>query len=148
MYASFVGLFAHKDLTWNGFKEVTKASTSDVGAVMYLIPLCAIFSYGLVWDRIPEIIAEFLLGISGDSPYMLLGIIVIYLIIAGMFVDGSVLILMLTPIFLPIARQIGFDPVHFGLVFVLTITMGNMPPRGRGNVCSLYDPGLFVARIC
>jgi TRAP-type C4-dicarboxylate transport system permease large subunit len=95
---------------------------------MYLIPLCAIFSYGLVWDRIPEVIAEFLLGISGDSPYMLLGIIVIFLIIAGMFVDGSVLILMLTPIFLPIARQIGFDPVHFGLVFVLTITMGNMTP--------------------
>ncbi len=142
VYAFFVGLLAHKDLTWNEFKEVTKASTSDVGAVMYLIALSAIFSYGLIWDRIPEVIANFLLGISGDSPYLLLSIIVIFLIIAGMFVDGSVLILMLTPIFLPIATKVGFDPVHFGLVFVLTITMGNMtPPVGSAMYagCSILE---------
>ena len=71
---------------------------------MYLIALSAIFSYGLIWDRIPEVIANFLLGISGDSPYTLLFIIVIFLIFAGMFVNGAVLILMLTPIFLPIAQ--------------------------------------------
>ncbi len=142
VYAFFVGLLAHKDLTWNEFKEVTKASTSDVGAVMYLIALSAIFSYGLIWDRIPEVIANFLLGISGDSPYLLLSIIVVFLIIAGMFVDGSVLILMLTPIFLPIATKVGFDPVHFGLVFVLTITMGNMtPPVGSAMYagCSILE---------
>ncbi len=142
VYAFFVGLLAHKDLTWSEFKEVTRASTSDVGAVMYLIALSAIFSYGLIWDRIPEVIANFLLGISGDSPYMLLSIIVVFLTIAGMFVDGSVLILMLTPIFLPIATKVGFDPVHFGLVFVLTITMGNMtPPVGSAMYagCSILE---------
>ena len=109
---------------------------------MYLIALSAIFSYGLIWDRIPEVIANFLLGISGDSPYTLLFIIVGFLIIAGMFVDGSVLILMLTPIFLPIAQQVGFDPVHFGLIFVLTITMGNMtPPVGAAMYagCTILD---------
>ena len=95
---------------------------------MYLIALSAIFTYGLIWDRIPEVISNFLIGISGDTPYLLLSIIVVFLIIAGMFVDGFVLILMLTPIFLPIATKVGFDPVHFGLVFVLTITMGNMTP--------------------
>src|SRR5512136_796587 len=99
VYAFFVGLLAHKDLTWNEFKEVTRSSTSDVGAVMYLLALSAIFTYGLIWDKIPEVIANLLLAVSGDSPYILLSIIVIFLIIAGMFVDGSVLILMLTPIF-------------------------------------------------
>ncbi|OGP99591.1 MAG: hypothetical protein A2Z51_01550 [Deltaproteobacteria bacterium RBG_19FT_COMBO_52_11] len=109
---------------------------------MYLIALSAIFSYGLIWDRIPEVIANFLLGISGDSPYTLLFIIVIFLIFAGMFVNGAVLILMLTPIFLPIAQQVGFDPVHFGLIFVLTITMGNMtPPVGAAMYagCTILD---------
>jgi len=142
IYAFLVGLLAHKDLTWNGFREVTKASTSDVGAVMYLIALSAIFTYGLVWDRTPEVVANFLLGLSGDSPYTLLSIIVVFLVIAGMFVDGSVLILMLTPIFLPIATEVGFDPVHFGLVFVLTITMGNMtPPVGSAMyaACSILE---------
>jgi len=145
VYAFFVGLLAHKDLTWKEFKEVTRASTSDVGAVMYLIALSAIFSYGLIWDRIPEVIANFLLGISGDSPYTLLSIIVVFLVVAGMFVDGSVLILMLTPIFLPIATKVGFDPVHFGLVFVLTITMGNMtPPVGSAMYagCSILECSL------
>jgi tripartite ATP-independent transporter DctM subunit len=145
VYAFFVGLLAHKDLTWEGFKEVTRTSTSDVGAVMYLIALSAIFSYGLIWDRIPEVIANFLLGISGDSPYTMLSIIVVFLIIAGMFIDGSVLILMLTPIFLPIATKVGFDPVHFGLVFVLTITMGNMtPPVGSAMYagCSILECSL------
>jgi len=145
VYAFFVGLLAHRDLTWREFKEVTKSSTSDVGAVMYLIALSAIFTYGLVWDKIPEVIANLLLGISGDSPYMLLSIIVVFLIFAGMFVDGSVLILMLTPIFLPVATKAGFDPVHFGLVFVLTITMGNMtPPVGSAMYagCSILDCSL------
>jgi tripartite ATP-independent transporter DctM subunit len=144
-YAFFVGLLAHKDLTWNDFKDVTKTTTSDVGAVMFIIALSAIFGYGIVWERIPELIADFLLGISGSEPYVLLFIVVIFLIIAGMFVDGAVLILMLTPIFLPIAKQIGFDPVHFGLVFVLTITMGNMtPPVGAAMyaACTILDCSL------
>jgi tripartite ATP-independent transporter DctM subunit len=144
-YAFFVGLLAHKDLTWSGFKEVTRTTTSDVGAVMFIIALSAIFGYGITWERIPEVIAEFMLGISGSNPYVLLFIIVAFLIIAGMFVDGAVLILMLTPIFLPIATKVGFDPVHFGLVFVLTITMGNMtPPVGAAMYagCTILDCSL------
>jgi TRAP-type C4-dicarboxylate transport system permease large subunit len=72
--------------------------------------------------------ANFLLAVSGSNAYLLLSIIMLFLVVAGMFIDGAVLILMLTPIFLPIASEVGFDPVHFGLVFVLTITMGNMTP--------------------
>jgi len=144
-YAFFVGLLAHKDLTWGEFKNVTRTTTSDVGAVMFIISLSAIFGYGITWERIPEVIADFLLGISGSEPYSLLFMIVLFLILAGMFVDGAVLILMLTPIFLPIAKQIGFDPVHFGLVFVLTITMGNMtPPVGAAMyaACTILDCSL------
>jgi tripartite ATP-independent transporter DctM subunit len=142
VYAFFVGIFAHKDLTMGELRNVTRTTTEDVGAVMFIIALSAIFSYGIVWERIPEVIAEFLLGVSGSSPYVLLTIIVVFLIIAGMFVDGAVLILMLTPIFLPIALKAGFDPVHFGLVFVLTITMGNMtPPVGAAMYagCTILD---------
>jgi len=145
VYAFFVGLLAHRDLTWSGLREVTRTSTSDVGAVMYLIALSSIFTYGLVWERIPEVVANTLLDLCGNSPYGLLSVIVIFLLVAGMFVDGSVLILMLTPIFLPIATQVGFDPVHFGLVFVLTITVGNMtPPVGSAMYagCAILDCSL------
>ena len=142
VYAFFVGSFAHKDLTRCELRNVTRTTTEDVGAMMFIIALSAIFSYGIVWERIPEMIAEFLLGVSGSNPYELLTIIVVFLILAGMFVDGAVLILMLTPIFLPIALKTGFDPVHFGLIFVLTITVGNMtPPVGAAMYagCTILD---------
>jgi tripartite ATP-independent transporter DctM subunit len=144
-YAFFVGFFAHKDLSMGELKNVTRTTTEDVGAVMFIIALSAMFSYGIVWERIPEVIAEFLLGVSGSNPYVLLTIIVLFLIIAGMFIDGAVLILMLTPIFLPIALKAGFDPVHFGLIFVLTITVGNMtPPVGAAMYagCTILDCSL------
>ena len=128
VYAVLVGSLAHKELTWEGFKEVMRTTTFDVGAVMFIIALSAIFGYGIVWERIPEVAADFLLGISGSNPYVLIGIIMVFLLLAGMVIDGAVLILMLTPIFLPIAAEVGFDPVHFGLIFVLTITAGNMTP--------------------
>lgn len=145
LYAFFVGLFAHRDLTVKELKSVSATTIGDIGAVMFIIALSAIFSYGIVWDRIPETVAEFLLDVSGREPYVLLSIIVAFLVIAGMFIDGAVLILMLTPIFLPIAKQAGFDPVHFGLIFVLTITLGNMtPPVGAAMYagCTILDCSL------
>lgn len=128
VYAILVGSLAHRKLTWEGFKEVMRTTTFDVGAVMFIIALSAIFGYGIVWERIPEVAADFLLEVSGSNPYILIGIIMVFLLLAGMVIDGAVLILMLTPIFLPIATEAGFDPVHFGLIFVLTITVGNMTP--------------------
>ncbi len=142
VYAVLVGCLAHRELTWREFKEVMRTMTFDIGAVMFIIALSAIFGYGIVWERIPEVAADFLLGISGSNPYILIAIIVVFLILAGMVVDGSVLILMLTPILLPIATEVGFDPVHFGLIFVLTITMGNMtPPVGSAMYagCTILD---------
>jgi TRAP-type transport system large permease protein len=142
VYSFFVGMFAHRDLTVKELKNVSATTTGDIGAVMFIIALSAIFSYGIVWDRIPETVAEFLLTVSGHEPFVLLLIIVIFLTLAGMIIDGAVLILMLTPIFLPIARQAGFDPVHFGLIFVLTITLGNMtPPVGAAMYagCTILD---------
>jgi TRAP-type C4-dicarboxylate transport system permease large subunit len=66
--------------------------------------------------------------------------VMVFALVAGCFVDGAVLIIMLTPIFLPLVRQLGVDPVHFGLVFILAATIGNFtPPVGSAMyaVCSI-----------
>ncbi|MEI8190373.1 MAG: TRAP transporter large permease subunit, partial [candidate division NC10 bacterium] len=116
-------------------------STIDVGAVMFLIALSGIFGYGIVFERVPELISKAMLGIT-TNPHLVLILIVLSLLLAGCFVDGSVLIIMLTPIFLPLATDLGFDPVHFGLVFIIAITIGNFtPPVGSAMyaVCSILD---------
>jgi tripartite ATP-independent transporter DctM subunit len=141
IYSIAVGLFAYRELKWSAFKDALEGSTIDVGAVMFLIALSGIFGYGIVFERIPELISKAMLGIT-TNPHLVLILIVLSLLLAGCFVDGSVLIIMLTPIFLPLATELGFDPVHFGLVFIIAITIGNFtPPVGSAMyaVCSILD---------
>ncbi|HEX6158367.1 MAG TPA: TRAP transporter large permease subunit, partial [Burkholderiales bacterium] len=71
---------------------------------------------------------------------LLMALIVLFILAAGCLVDGSVLIIMLTPIFLPLTSQFGIDPVHFGLIFVIAATIGNFtPPVGAAMfaVCQI-----------
>ena len=127
IYAVAVGFFAYRMLTLKGFHEAVEGSLVDVGAVMFLLALSAIFGYGIVFERIPEVISNWMLGVT-DSPNLVMVIIVLFILLAGTFMEGSVLIIMLTPIFLPLVTKYGVDPVHFGLVFIIAATIGNYTP--------------------
>lgn len=128
IYGLIVGFLIHRELNLKTlFKETLDNSIGDIGSVMYIIVMSAIFGYGLVWDRIPEVLANFLLGISSNL-YVLLLMIMVFLIFAGLFIDATALILMTTAVFLPVARKIGIDPVYFGLVFILSAALGNQTP--------------------
>jgi len=139
VYAVFVGLFAYRKLTIAGFKEALNGSLVDVGAVMFLLAMSGIFGYGIVFERLPEAISTSMLGLT-DNADLVMMLIVGFVLAAGCFVDGSVLIIMLTPIFLPLVVALGADPVHFGLVFIIAATIGNFtPPVGAAmfTVCSI-----------
>jgi TRAP-type C4-dicarboxylate transport system permease large subunit len=106
---------------------------------MFLIALSAIVSYGIVYEQVPDRIAAAILGVT-DSLDGVMMLIVIFLLIAGFVIDSTVLIIMLTPIFLPLIQQLNGDPVHFGLVFIIAATIGNFtPPVGAAMyaVCSI-----------
>ena len=139
VYAVAVGLFAYRMLRAASLREALESSLIDIGGVMFLIALSGIFGYGIVFERVPEAISGALLGVS-DDPQLVMVLIVAFIVAAGCFVDGSVLIIMLTPIFLPLVQAMGVDPVHFGLVFVLAATIGNFtPPVGAAMfaVCQI-----------
>jgi tripartite ATP-independent transporter DctM subunit len=139
VYALLVGLFAYRMLRRASLREALEGSLVDVGAVMFLIALSGIFGYGIVFERVPEAISQAILGVSDDADLVLM-LIVALIIAAGCFIDGTVLIIMLTPIFLPLVQQMGVDPVHFGLIFVIAVTIGNFtPPVGAAMfaVCSI-----------
>ncbi|SMF36723.1 TRAP transporter, DctM subunit [Xaviernesmea oryzae] len=131
VYAFLVGVFAYRMLTWTSFKQAVEASLIDVGAVMFLLALSAVFGYGIIFERIPEVISTWMLGIT-DDPDIVMVIIVLFILIAGTFMEGSVLIVMLTPIFMPLLEQYNIDPVHFGLVFIIAATIGNYTPPVGG----------------
>ncbi len=131
IYAVVIGLFAYRMLTLAGMREALEGSLIDVGAVMFLLALSAIFGYGIVFERIPEVISNWMLGLT-DDPDLVMVMIGVFILLAGTFMDGSVLIIMLTPIFLPLVRKYGIDPVHFGLIFIIAATIGNYTPPVGG----------------
>src|SRR5690606_474854 len=139
IYAMFIGVAVYRKLKSRPFMEALEGTLVDIGSVMFLIALSAVFSYGIVLERIPEVISGAMLGLT-DNFYGVMTLIVVLILIAGFFIDATVLIIMLTPIFLPLIRQLGGDPVHFGVVFVLAATIGNFtPPVGAAmyTVCSI-----------
>jgi tripartite ATP-independent transporter DctM subunit len=139
VYAVLVGTFAYRMLKRENLREALEGTLVDVGAVMFLIALSAIFGYGIVFERAPELISGWIQGLTENADLVLI-LIVGLIVAAGCFIDGTVLIIMLTPIFLPLVQSMGVDPVHFGLVFVVAATIGNFtPPVGAAMfaVCSI-----------
>ena len=132
IYAVLIGLLAYRKLKAASFREALEGS-------LFLIALSAIFSYGIVLERVPELISGAILSVT-DNLYGVLALIVLFIVACGFFIDATVLIIMLTPIFLPLIRSLGGDPVHFGVVFVVAATIGNFtPPVGAAMyaVCSI-----------
>ncbi|WP_207455530.1 TRAP transporter large permease subunit [Azospirillum sp. SYSU D00513] len=139
VYAVLIGLLVYRKLRRASFIEALEGSLADVGAVMFLIALSAIFSYGIVLERVPELIAEGITGVT-ENLNGVIALIVLFVLIAGFVVDGTVLVIMLTPIFLPVVLNLGGDPVHFGIIFIIAATIGNFtPPVGAAMyaVCSV-----------
>jgi tripartite ATP-independent transporter DctM subunit len=138
-YAVAIGVFVYRKLDRANVRNAIEGSLVDVGSVMFLLALSAIFGYGIVFERVPEVISDWMLALT-DSADVVMVLIVLFILLAGTFMEGSVLIIMLTPIFLPLVTQYGIDPVHFGLVFIIAATIGNFtPPVGAAMfaVCQI-----------
>jgi tripartite ATP-independent transporter DctM subunit len=141
IYAVFVGVFIYRELTWKKFVDTLHITVRDIGAIMFIIALSGIFGYGIPLERVPQKLTNLIMGLS-TNPQIVMLIIIVFLILVGMVMEGSVAILLLTPILLPMVEILGVDPVHFGLIMCTIITMGLLtPPVGISmyTVCSVLD---------
>ena len=103
--------------------------------------MSGMIGYAIVIEQIPQNIAQALLGLS-SNPSVVFALILLMLFICGLFIESTVMVLLLTPIFVPIITKIGVDPVHFGVLMMILVTLGSMtPPVGVAlyTVCSLLD---------
>jgi tripartite ATP-independent transporter DctM subunit len=127
MYAMFVGGVIYRELTWPVFVQTLRDTARDIGIIMILVSLSGIFGYGIVYDRVPQAMANFLITLTAN-PYIMLFIIILLLVLCGMFIETTVIALLLTPILLPVVKNVGIDPVQFGLIMMTVVTMGIMTP--------------------
>ena len=139
VYAVIVGMFVYKELTWKKIRQALRDTVEDNAVILLIVSMAAILGYLLAYVQVPQNLSKFILGISRE-PIVVLTTVMIFLLVAGCFMEGTVNILVLTPIFLPIIRQAGYDPIHFGILMAILIQLGGVtPPVGVNmfTVCSL-----------
>jgi tripartite ATP-independent transporter DctM subunit len=143
-YAIVVGVFAYRELDWGEFNQALRHSVHDIGMIMLIIMLSAMIGYVISLEQVPAKAAEWIVGVT-QNRYVLLTMLVVFILLLGMFLESTVITLLLTPILVPIVVKAGIDPVHFGLVMMTSTTLGSMtPPVGVAmfTVCGLLKTPL------
>ncbi|HQY07923.1 MAG TPA: TRAP transporter large permease [Burkholderiaceae bacterium] len=127
LWAFFVTMFVYRDYKWRDLPKLVHRTVKTVTVVMILIGFAACFGYLMTLMQIPMKVTTFFTTIS-DNPLVILGLINIMLLVLGCLMDMSPLILILTPILLPVVKMIGVDPVHFGMIMMVNLGIGLITP--------------------
>lgn len=130
IYALFVGMFIYKELTLKDLPKILIDSAKSSAQILILIASAQIFGWILTIGQVTQKVSSSFLS-NIQSPVTFLFLLNIILLIMGMFIDGSAAITILGPIVLPIATQLGIDPVHLGIIMITNLTIGlYTPPFG------------------
>lgn len=141
VYALIIGLLVYRELTLSKLMEVLRQTAVDLAVIMIIIICSNSFGYALVTGQVPQTLARGIMMVTSNQ-YLVLLIVMAFVFVIGMFMEATANVLILTPIFLPIVTRLGFDPVHFGILFMILVTMGGMtPPIGvtMYSTCSILN---------
>jgi tripartite ATP-independent transporter DctM subunit len=127
LWAFFVTMFIYRDYRWRDLPKLMHRTVKTVSIVMVLIALASGFGYVMTLMQIPLKITQGLTSFT-QSPVLILLCINLMLLILGTLMDMAALIVILTPILLPVAIAIGVDPVHFGMIMIVNLGIGLITP--------------------
>jgi tripartite ATP-independent transporter DctM subunit len=127
VWAFFVTMFIYRDYKWRDLPKLMHRTVKTVTIVMILIGFAAAFGYIMTLMMIPLRVTSFLTDLS-DNKYVILALINVLLLVLGCLMDMSPLILILTPILLPVVKMLGVDPVHFGMIMMVNLGIGLITP--------------------
>lgn len=136
VYALFVGFFIYKEVGFSEVYDALKDTGLITGATVFTLAFSTSFANMITMQQVPQMVVESLSAIS-DSPIVIMIIINLFLLMVGCFVDNISACIILSPILLPIAVQLGIDPVHFGVIMTVNLAIGFCTPP--------YGINLFVA---
>jgi TRAP-type C4-dicarboxylate transport system permease large subunit len=130
VWALVLGLFWYRTMTWKMFVKVSLDTVETTATVMFIVAAASIFGWMLTATGVTAAIAAWVLAVTKD-PWLFLLMANLLMLFVGCFLEPTAAITILVPILLPIATQLGVDPVHFGLVMVLNLMIGLLhPPMG------------------
>ncbi len=142
VWAFFVTMFIYRDYKWRELPKLLHRTVKTVSIVMILIGFAASFGYLMTLMQIPMKVTAFFASVS-DNRYVILAMINVLLLALGTLMDMAPLILILTPILLPLVVKLGVDPVHFGMIMMVNLGIGLLTPP----VGAVLFVGSAVARL-
>ncbi|NMB28235.1 MAG: TRAP transporter large permease subunit, partial [Tissierellia bacterium] len=149
LYAIILEVFVFKSIKFKDIKDIALSTAIVTTAVFVLVAAGSLLSWAISYARIPQMISQAVLGTT-PSAVRVLVTVTIFFFVAGMFVDSIVAIVILTPIFFPMAMQAGVHPIHLGIIVTLQAAIASISPPFGCNIftaCAVFDvPFLTVVR--
>jgi tripartite ATP-independent transporter DctM subunit len=127
IYSFLVTMFVYRDYKWSELPLLVARVVRTVGMVMIMIGFSVAFGYMMAIMQVPAKVTQFFLTVASDK-YTFLLLVNILLLVLGTFMDLAPMLLICTPIFLPVIKTFGIDPVHFGMIMILNLGIGLLTP--------------------
>ncbi|WP_419590884.1 TRAP transporter large permease, partial [Thiolapillus sp.] len=147
VYSAFIALFVHRDMGLKKVPEVMLDSAKMTSMLLFIIACAMIFAHVLTEERIPQELAQSVLS-SDPQPWMFLLMVNVILWFAGDFMEPSAILLILAPLFHPIATSLGIDPIHLGIVMTTNMEVGMItPPVGLNLYVAAGLSGMSLGEV-
>lgn len=127
VYALVVGFFIYRTMKIRDLGPVLANTVRTTAVIMLIVAAASALGRMLVWEQIPNQFADLMISIS-SNPYVFLLIVNVALLVLGCFLEGTANLIILTPILMPVVTELGIDPVAFGVMMVLNLTIGGITP--------------------
>ena len=147
IYAAVISFVVYRDMSLKNLYKIILGSAKTSAVIMIIIASSGVFGWVLANWKIPEQVAQSVLSVS-SSKYVVLLLIAVIVLIAGVFMETSSAVILLTPVFLPLVKALGVDLVHFGLIFTIGISIGMItPPVAINLFVASSTTGLPIEKI-
>ncbi|MEO7242081.1 MAG: TRAP transporter large permease subunit [Variovorax sp.] len=147
VYATIVAVVVYRDIGFKQLPEVFMDAAKTTVMLMFIIANALLFAHVLTTERIPQTIAAQIVA-AGMAPWMFLLVVNVILLVAGNFMEPTGIILILAPIFFPIATQLGIDPIHLGIIMVVNMEIGMVtPPVGLNLFVTSGITGMSLLQV-
>ena len=146
-YAIIVGVFINKTIKFSDLGGILVKASITTSIALFVIAAASAFAWALAWEGFGEIALSFLTSFS-DNPIIILSLILIFVLILGLFVEGIPVLIILSPVMLPVVNGLGIDLVYFGVLLVMAIVIGSVtPPVGILTYISCAIANTTISRV-